>query len=172
MESRLMPEIPVLRLEPTQPFSATPPPAAHSSFYHAADLELQDDLSTRIVAEMPQFTRALFAQFALVADIARAVASGESALKELADQAHAVKSAALSLGYFRLSGLMDGAEHAARTHAFAALPGNWLVIAEVTEAATQEGALADAFSTITGDEAGFQCMPENAAEIRAAEHNV
>jgi len=49
-------------------------------------------------------------------------------------QAHAVKSAALSLGYFRLAALMGEIEHARSSYLFATYPQNGKIIMELLNA--------------------------------------
>ena len=103
-------------------------PPVDSHFYQQFDIHVRQDLSEEILAIMPMMNQMLTDQVRLLCPIVHAFAEGVSP-PVVVEQAHAVKSAALTLGYFRLAGLMDQIEHAHTSALFASERSNWQLIA-------------------------------------------
>ena len=99
-------------------------------FYQAVDERVRQDLSEDILAAMPAMNRMLGEQIAQVEPLIDAFAKGD-APPLVVHQAHAVKSASLALGYYRLAALMDQIEHASSTRMFSSFPANWTMIARI-----------------------------------------
>jgi len=98
-------------------------------FYWAHDVQLRQEFSEAVKKSLPQMDALLGLQIAELLPLIDALARGERA-GDLLHGAHAVKSAALNLGYFRLAGLMGQIEHASKRRD--ALPAhNWALIAGI-----------------------------------------
>ncbi len=123
----------------TQPLSRAvlEPLCAHlaapdGGFYLAYDAPLQQDFPASIVQRLPELSREIARQVRqLHAQLLALPEGDEQALRE---QVHAVKSASLTLGYFRLAGLMAEIEHALLNHAFREAPHQWQLIAHCLDA--------------------------------------
>jgi CheY-like chemotaxis protein len=100
-----------------------------TGFYHAFDQAIRDDLPDSVIARMPYLHQQLGLELSSMKEMAGTL-SHDRPIPDAAHQAHAIKSIALSLGYFRLAALMTEVEHAIHVYSFAHAPQNWSVIAE------------------------------------------
>lgn len=101
-----------------------------TSFYEQHDLDLRRDLPLAAHDAMPHMNRLLAEQIAQ-AQLSLEGCSEGAIDNETVHQIHAVKSAALTLGYFRLAGLMGQIEHARASQIFATYPDNWRIVMDV-----------------------------------------
>jgi len=96
-------------------------------FYQSFDQYLRDDLPPGAKESLSHMNAMLTSQLELMQPHLAALSNGELP-EEAAASAHAVKSAALTLGYFRLAALMGETEHAIMSMRFSAFPQNWLLL--------------------------------------------
>lgn len=105
-------------------------PTLDISFYEQHDHDLRRDLPLAAHDAMPHMNRLLAEQIAQ-AQLSLAGCSEGAIDNDTVHQIHAVKSAALTLGYFRLAGLMGQIEHARASQIFATYPDNWRIVMDV-----------------------------------------
>jgi CheY-like chemotaxis protein len=105
-----------------------------ADFYRARDARISHELPIKVKQKMQQMHEEINQQLVPVEVIARKLARGQRE-RVGAGEAHAVKSAALSLGYFRLAGCMGKIESAIANPDIPPQPENWAVIAECLQAA-------------------------------------
>ena len=103
---------------------------ADAMFYHQFDAKVRQDLPPDILAVMPMMNQMLAGQVALLV-AAMEQYEKQAELPPHIEEAHAVKSAALTLGYFRLAALMDYIEHAKSNRLLTSYAPNWKVIMQL-----------------------------------------
>lgn len=109
-------------------------PLPDADFYRAYDAHLQGDFPATIVTRLPELNREIGNQLRLLHRMLLTLPQQDvSRITNICQQAHAVKSASLSLGYFRLAALMAEIEHALAHKAFDDLPQHWKFIADMLD---------------------------------------
>ncbi len=103
-------------------------PAAQD-FYHAYDKQVHAELPSKILTRLSELNLEIARQVDQLEAMLEAMANGQEQ-PLMAEQAHAVKSAALSLGYFRLAALMAQIEHALAHKQFLKTRMHWAIIAD------------------------------------------
>jgi HPt (histidine-containing phosphotransfer) domain-containing protein len=115
-----------VRPEDIESACASLAPSSHS-FYLSYDIELHSELPPRIAERLPELKK----------ELARQLMELEPKIITLAQQpmpihilheVHALKSVALTLGYFRVAALMAEIESAITNHDFADIAENWIII--------------------------------------------
>lgn len=108
--------------------------APYNNFYRIYNEYLRNDLPSVTTASLPRLNHMLAAQVGRLDPLIRMLAQGEHPADAM-QQAHAVKSAALTLGYFRLAALMGEIEYAVIHNSFAANLHNWVIIRDALQTA-------------------------------------
>ncbi|MES2984717.1 MAG: hypothetical protein V4735_05985 [Pseudomonadota bacterium] len=98
-------------------------------FYQVYDAHLHGDFPSSVIMRLSELNREMASQVAQVETIMARMARGEMPVGASED-IHAVKSASLTLGYFRLSALMTEIERAITVDGFAQEPKHWEIIAQ------------------------------------------
>ena len=106
-------------------------PLPDGNFYSAYDAHLQGDFPASILPRLPELNMEIGRQLRQLHRMLLTLPSLQT--EQLIQQAHAVKSASLSLGYFRLAALMAEIEHALANNAFEDRPQHWKFIADVLD---------------------------------------
>ena len=112
-------------------------PSPDANFYRAYDAHLQGDFPASIVTRLPELNREIGKQLRQLHRMLLTLPD-DTRTEQLCQQAHAVKSASLSLGYFRLAALMSEIEHTLINRAFEEVPHYWKFIADVLDPAIFE----------------------------------
>ncbi len=98
-------------------------------FYTACDTLLQSDFPPSILQRMPELNCEVGKQMRQLQGMLRALPNAADPAR-VGEHAHAVKSATLSLGYYRLAALAAEIEHALVNKTFDTMLHHWQIIAD------------------------------------------